>query len=1018
MGKSVAIVGPYFATSPYDAAAAKEGKLANGRSLDPTKEAVVKGTIAPSADNSLNYVVDGVAFAGDLNAYTANGDSKLTGSMFQTHVIKNCVFGGNSPYGIVRADCSATSNKVMDLTVKDCVFDGTNVTRTGSNALILARANFCNLENIAVINDTSKLESTNRLAYITLTDGSKLKWTAKRTYADANNITIYNSNRNVIIYTLRDTTTVNANYDYYPDGVELNVTNTYVTGGMGYLFGVQGGQATGSEEFIKLTATDNYYYRPDYTGNEVENYQTSGYTNIDIFTADSVMEDNVLISNEKFLAKAYGDDLNIDDNFFGKVVDGKVVASYVSSSSTGVVKNTKEYWINEEMTVKNTDLGLVDNGYKSIEMGDWKGYNQYAVDATNITATPSMFKAAEGAAIEGVYTDAACTTAATAFTHPQIVYVKVTKGDLSVVNAVKVDCVCAHDGTTTEQIIEAPTCTLSGSKGYVCEYCGDLGGEVTEIPKNGHTPSTELSVDTPATCQTPGVGHYNCTVCPEVAEANVEISVVDCVAADEKVIDRQPNCTDRGEAHTVCKWCGKTLESGLEVGVGDHIWNTEYSVIEEATCTQQGQEAITCSICGTIKTGSDVMTDPLPHPWNTEYTVDVEPTCQEDGSESIHCSVCGTQQEGSSRTIEKGQHVWGTTYTVDEEATCTDYGMESIHCTLCDASQEGSQRRTPKADHAWNTEYTVDVEPTCSEEGEQSIYCSVCDTLKEGSTVAIPTTPHNWDTEFTVDWFESCTEPGQQSKYCLDCGAQTEITAIPAAGHGEGEWVITVAPTYQTAGVETSFCEYCGEVLDTRVVAKLQGANAATVFVDVSEGDWFYKNDAVNVAYNTGVMNGTTTTTFSPDAPITRGMFITILGRLSGEDVSQYSIAETGFKDVSKTAYYADYIAWGYENGIINGYSATVFGPDKNITREQICKMLLEYCNYEGITAVATEKAVTFADASQISGYAKKYVKTCQRAGLVNGEKVGSKYYFRPQDTATRAEAATMIRNLCYTYMF
>jgi len=79
--------------------------------------------------------------------------------------------------------------------------------------------------------------------------------------------------------------------------------------------------------------------------------------------------------------------------------------------------------------------------------------------------------------------------------------------------------------------------------------------------------------------------------------------------------------------------------------------------------------------------------------------------------------------------------------------------------------------------------------------------------------------------------------------------------------------------------------------------------------------------------------------------------------------------------------------------------------------------MILEFCNAEGITVEQTEKAIAFKDAAEISGYARKYVKACQMAGLVNGEKSGSGYIFRPQDTASRAEAATIIRNFCYAYL-
>ena len=1022
IGKYCAIVGAQWGVSPYGEAN-KEGKLANGRSFDPTKESVVTGGFAPSSTNALFIAVDGVAFNSNAGAcaFQSNGACGYS-AMNMNFQITNCVFTGNGVKGYVIAnDPAETDTRVLDMVMKDCAYDGTGVTRTNANPLIYARANQFTLENFAVVNDTSKLGGTsNRVVYLKTTDGTKVKMNAKRVYADIKNVTIYNSNRDLFLYTLRDTTTINANFDCYPQGMELNITGAYVTGGLGYLWGIQNGEATGSLKFVKANITNNYFYRPDYDANVISHYQTGNYQKIDnSYTDDSVCADNIFVVKEKFKANAYKATLNIDDNFFGKVVDGKVVPSYVTSTAAGIVKDTKDYWINPEMTVKNAELGLVDNGYKAFEMSDFKGYNQYTVDATNMTASVDMFKAAEGATIVGVYTDDACTTAATAFTHPQVVYVKVTKGDLTLVNKVDVDCVCSHDGTTTEKVIVDATCTVAGSKGNVCDYCDELVGNPIEIPSTGHTADTVVTVDTAPTCKDTGLGHYKCTVCGEVAEANIVVPVVACVAADELVVDRTPNCSDKGEAHSVCKWCGKTLQTGLEIGYGDHIWNDDYTVVEYPTCTVQGNKEIQCSLCGTPKEGSNVMIDMLPHPWNDDYTIDVAPTCQADGSKSIRCSVCETQKEESEVIIPMGQHVWETKYTVVEEATCVDYGLESIKCSLCDVYKEGSDRRTPKSDHTWDTEYTVDIEPTCTEQGKQSIYCSLCLALKEGSTVAIPTTEHNWDDRFTFDSTPTCTEDGEKSRWCLDCGeARTDITAIPSVGHDHFYTVVTVLPTFAADGVSTNYCGRCDEPVGSTVIPKLEGVSAAEIFEDIEQDDWFVKNEAIDFVYNFGLMNGTSDTTFSPEAPITRGMFVTILGRLYGVDITEYADAKLAFKDVSAKAYYAPYVAWAYNEGIVNGYSATTFGPDKNITREQICKMILEFCNTCNITVEATNKAITFADAAEISGYAKKYVKTCQRAGLVNGEKIGSKYYFRPQDTATRAEAATMIRNFCYAYYF
>lgn len=977
MGKSVAMVGPQFAVSPYGAEA-KEGKLANGRSTDPTKEAVIKGTIAPSGDSSLSYVIDGVTFAGTTDAWRTTQTSALSGSMYQTHVVKNCIFA-NSAKTIIGGWDNTYHNKVIDLTIKDCVFDATDIDRDANDSLILTRSNLFTLENVAVLNDnTGKIAGTShRLVYLLTTDGSKVKWNSKRPNAFVNNVVLYNSNRDMFLYTLRDASSVNANFDYYPDGLDVIISNTYVNGGLGYLWGIQNGEPTGDAEIVNLTATDNYFYRPDYKANVIGHYQAdTKYGTGDAYSDASVVEGNVFVTNSVFKANAYEGDLNLDKNFFGKVEDGKVVATYVDPGSAGVVKNTKEYWLDPEMTVKNTDLGIVNDGYNAFEMGDFLGYNQYTIDATNKTATPDMFGVANGT-IAGVYSDAACTTVVTAFTHPQTVYVKVVYGDITLVNKVDLKCACSHDGTSSEQVLQEPTCYVDGVMGWACDYCGELVGSTEPIPATGaHTPG-ELVVDIAPTCSATGIGHKMCTVCPLVAESDIVIPV-------------NPE---------------------------NHTWNTEYTIIENPTCTVQGNKEIQCADCGATKPGSNELIEMIPHDWETEYTVDLEATCIEDGSMSIHCSVCDTVQEGSEVVIESaGQHIWANAYTTDVEATCTAYGWESIKCELCETPDYETERRTPKKEHNWNTDYTVDVEPTCSEEGVKSIYCADCGALKDGSTVAVPTIPHNWDSEYTVDVEATCTEPGSESRWCLDCGeANTDVRVIPA-GHRSSTWVITVAPTYQADGLEQELCDDCGTVLDERAIGKLVGEKATDIFVDVDESDWFYKNDAVNFVYNQGLMFGTTDNTFSPDAPLTRGMFVTILGRLYGLNTADYANVTTTFTDVPGKAYYAPYVAWAFENGIVNGYSATSFGPENNITREQICKILLDYCNVAGLTVEEINDPITFADGAKISKWAKKYVTACQTAGLINGEKKGGKYYFRPTDNASRAEAATVITNFVYTF--
>ena len=191
--------------------------------------------------------------------------------------------------------------------------------------------------------------------------------------------------------------------------------------------------------------------------------------------------------------------------------------------------------------------------------------------------------------------------------------------------------------------------------------------------------------------------------------------------------------------------------------------------------------------------------------------------------------------------------------------------------------------------------------------------------------------------------------------------------------------------------------------------------NPTAIFTDVKAKDWFIKNGAVDAAYNFGLFAGTSDTTFGPNDQMTRGMFVTVLGRLHGVDTADLS-AKTKFTDVKASQYYAKYVGWAADNGIVSGLNKTSFGPNANITREQICAIMVRYCDFAGITLQQKNAKINFTDASSISGYARSAVTTCQRAGLVNGETVTGGYRFRPQGNATRAEVATILTNFMADY--
>ena len=174
------------------------------------------------------------------------------------------------------------------------------------------------------------------------------------------------------------------------------------------------------------------------------------------------------------------------------------------------------------------------------------------------------------------------------------------------------------------------------------------------------------------------------------------------------------------------------------------------------------------------------------------------------------------------------------------------------------------------------------------------------------------------------------------------------------------------------------------------------------VFTDIA-GHWA-KEDIEFVAAR-GLLSGTGNNQFSPDGTMTRGMFVTALGRLAGVNPDSYKTRS--FTDVKADAYYAAYVEWAAQKNIVKGTGDKLFSPDAPVTREQMAVMMTNYAGQMGYSIPTPLAAVTFADSNQISAWAAKEVAAMQRAGIVKG-KDGNR--FDPQASATRAEVSAVLR--------
>lgn len=179
-------------------------------------------------------------------------------------------------------------------------------------------------------------------------------------------------------------------------------------------------------------------------------------------------------------------------------------------------------------------------------------------------------------------------------------------------------------------------------------------------------------------------------------------------------------------------------------------------------------------------------------------------------------------------------------------------------------------------------------------------------------------------------------------------------------------------------------------------------ASAATAdrFEDVDPGAWYY--DEVAGAVDADLFKGIDTFRFKPLDKITRAEFVTAVARLCGADTSSYKTEP--FTDVADGFWAQDEIAWAYSKKIVEGVSKTQFAPNRQITRAEMCQMLVGGIEKGLKKSLSTAGATTFTDQAKIPSWAATAVKKCSANGIIDGISGA----FVPSGKASRAEAAAV----------
>ena len=388
----------------------------------------------------------------------------------------------------------------------------------------------------------------------------------------------------------------------------------------------------------------------------------------------------------------------------------------------------------------------------------------------------------------------------------------------------------------------------------------------------------------------------------------------------------------------------------------------------------------------------------------TEVVVTKEANCGYDGEEVTKCVDCG--KVISKTTLNAtGEHAPADEYVVTKAATCVAEGVKAQYCTVCDQVVD---TQVIAIDADAHKKVTKDIlAPTCDADGTQQDVCSLCD--KElGDVVTVPALGHD-DGEWVVTVEPTCTEKGSKNLVCTRCDEFVIETAeVEATGHDENsEWVEKISATYFDEGLMEQLCSRCNEVIGTEVIPVKSYVN---IFPDVKPSQWY--GAAVEYVVKRGYMSGNANGTFAPNGTLTREQFVIILANMAGADTDAYKGANGGFTDIKANQWYTGAVVWAVNEGYVTGLGNGKFGRGEPIQRAALARLLYLYAEKNNIeTAEPTTDFSAFADAKKIDNWMKDGIGWAVANGIVSGnKKADGKLYIEPKGTATRAQAAVMLR--------
>ena len=393
--------------------------------------------------------------------------------------------------------------------------------------------------------------------------------------------------------------------------------------------------------------------------------------------------------------------------------------------------------------------------------------------------------------------------------------------------------------------------------------------------------------------------------------------------------------------------------------------------------------------------------------FKTIYTTDTSVTLtltKPDTSYNVYLTVYNRKYQDYSssafatfRCIRETAHEHSYTAVVTAP-TCTAKGYTTHTCSCGDSYVD---TYTDALGHAWDNG-KVTKPATETETGVKTFTCTRC---SETKTEVIPALSHEHSYKAVVT-APTCTEKGYTTHTC-SCGDSYVDTYVDALGHAWDNGTVTKQPTATETGIKTFTCTRCSATKTETIPA---GGCPSAGFTDVpGEDNWAHAG--IDYCVANGLMSGVGSGRFAPKMTTTRAQIVQILYNLEGEPKVS---GTTPFTDLTQN-WYKDAVLWAYQTGVVSGTSATTFAPDLPVTREQIAVILMEYMTRVlklERTWTPADLSV-FPDAGSVSGWAKDALADAVALGLISGASNGGQTYLEPQGSATREQVATILMEFC-----